>query len=67
MKDKQKRKTHAPQDWHPNQQTQREIAALLNKISAAEQARNLSLPALSPEATKLLAQQIKTLLRKDLH
>lgn len=47
--------------------TQKEIKRLLELISEAENKRNLNLPSISPEAAKLLAAQIKALLRKTLH
>lgn len=48
-------------------ETQQEITKLLETIAKADRARNQALPALSAEATKLLAEQIRHLLRKDLH
>ncbi|HEY9017404.1 hypothetical protein [Thiomicrospira sp.] len=47
--------------------TQKEIKHLLERIAQAENKRNLNLPSVSPEAAKLLADQIKAMLRKTLH
>ncbi|WP_156018260.1 hypothetical protein [Thiomicrospira pelophila] len=47
--------------------TQKEIKRLLECIAQAESKRNLKLPSISPEAAKLLAQQIKAMLDKTLH
>lgn len=48
-------------------ETQKEIKRLLEIIAQAENKRNLTLPRISPEAAKLLAQQIQAMLRKTLH
>lgn len=47
--------------------TQKEVKRLLERIAQAENKRNLNLPSISPEAAKLLAQQIKAMLQKTLH
>ncbi len=55
----------------PNQpyqnETQQEITKLLETIAKTDRARNQALPPLSSEAAKLLAEQIRQMLRKDLH
>lgn len=52
---------------HYQNETQQEITKLLETIAKTDRVRNQDLPPLSIEAAKLLAEQIRQMLRKDLH